>query len=140
MKKSVLFLFVVMFVAKMECTSKVFAGMIPLVHGTAINENLVGLDSVLIEISDIKAIGFNSVDDYTGKTTHTDESGCWEMFLPAGVEFEENVFSGERKYTKYVKWVKLKMSKEGFCDTIVQAMMPEHGLKNLEIEVVMRRL
>jgi hypothetical protein len=63
----------------------------------------------------------------------------FETFLPGGVEWDEDAFFDNKKYTKYVSSVTVKISKAAFRDTIVTSYNSDYEESNIYMEIVLQK-
>jgi hypothetical protein len=98
-----------------------------------------GIDSVKIEVLDIKGKGHESIDDFIGRIYYSDMNGSFCLNLPGGVEWDEKTFSENKEYTKYISSATIKVSKELFKDTVVTFQNTNYEESKLNIEIILQK-
>ena len=123
----------------MSCTQHNALDLANHFYGRVIDEDGSGIFSANIEVIDIESVGHESIQEYIGRVCISDENGEFTLNLPGGVEWDESVFSGSKKYTKYIASATARVSKETFKDTVVLFKNANYEESRIGLDIVLEK-
>ena len=123
----------------LNCTHHLAIDLAVSFCGNISDKNNSSIDSVKIDVLDIKGAGHKSIEDFIGRIYYSDANGSFCLNLPGGVEWDEKTFSENKEYTKYISSATVKLSKESFKDTVITFQNTNFEESRLDIEIVLQK-
>jgi hypothetical protein len=109
------------------------------IQGTIRDEATIPIDSALVTITNIIASEGHQAKSKIGTTYVTDSDGHFSIHLSNGTTWKENAVTGNKEYTKYIDQVELKISKQGFNDTVYNVKITDYTVSNYEADIILRK-